>query len=290
MKTNNISLFKLLVGLLAVVLSIGATAQLAGTFDSLGNVAITSLPYTISEEGCYYLESSLNYDSSTGAAILIQADNVVLDMQGFKIENPSTLSITRANAIEAHGRSNISIKNGIIRGFWRGIYLTGPSSSYDTHGEHVIDNLGIAQVPYAIEMRGHGNIIRNNHLSYTESSSSGSVYAMNLWGPHTRVINNDIIETVDPPDNYINIGIYLRHADNSVVENNRITRKQNGSVTTYGVYCTITDNIILIDNRVVNYKYGFYLSRQSNVYARNYVVGATTAFMNGIDGGDNFSN
>lgn len=45
---------------------------------------ITSVPYTISSPGFYYLGSNLTY-SGTGSAISVDAENVTLDLMGFSL-------------------------------------------------------------------------------------------------------------------------------------------------------------------------------------------------------------
>ncbi|MBU4448351.1 MAG: hypothetical protein KKD99_07175, partial [Proteobacteria bacterium] len=45
---------------------------------------ITSVPYTISSPGFYYLGGNLTY-SGTGSAISVDADNVTLDLMGFSL-------------------------------------------------------------------------------------------------------------------------------------------------------------------------------------------------------------
>jgi Right handed beta helix region len=76
---------------------------------------ISTLPATISVPGSYILTQDLVYATPAGDAITITCSGVTLDMMGFQIESGS---IVTGNAISiVSGRSNITIKNGAIRGY-----------------------------------------------------------------------------------------------------------------------------------------------------------------------------
>lgn len=103
---------------------------------------ISSLPFTISTGGSYYLTKSLSV--TTGNAITITVDNVNVDLNGFTIS--STASPAAGNAITLSGsRKNLRITNGNIAGsvafsagsytgagFANGIVSSGGSSSTTT--------------------------------------------------------------------------------------------------------------------------------------------------------------
>src|SRR5262245_57018630 len=80
--------------------------------------AITSVPYTITVPGIYCLIADLEYPSASGDAITIEANNVVIDLNGHKIGNLAAGLGTTAVGISAARRQNITIKNGTLRGFW----------------------------------------------------------------------------------------------------------------------------------------------------------------------------
>ena len=69
-------------------------------------------PYTISQAGSYYLTG--NVDVTGGTAIVITADNVALDLNGFTISSSSGSAV--GDAINIDGRKNLAISNGGIRG------------------------------------------------------------------------------------------------------------------------------------------------------------------------------
>ena len=77
-------------------------------------VPISSLPFTISQSGSYYLSGNLEFTATTGNAITISASNVTLDLMGFTLS--STAGVT-GEAIHLNGGlRNIAVKNGVIAG------------------------------------------------------------------------------------------------------------------------------------------------------------------------------
>ena len=84
----------------------------------IAQTAGTSFPITINESGSYVLTSNLTVKTGNINAITINADNVTLDLNGHSIYGPET-----GVGIYASYRYNITIKNGVVRGFYKGIYL-----------------------------------------------------------------------------------------------------------------------------------------------------------------------
>lgn len=92
-------------------------------------------PYKIQSSGSYKLSGNLVV-STADNAIQINSDDVVLDLNGFKISgpivcvgSPPTCTGTSVTGVAAYNRQNVTVKNGIIRGFKRGIELGGTASS-----------------------------------------------------------------------------------------------------------------------------------------------------------------
>ena len=74
---------------------------------------ISSLPFTISSSGSYYLTKDLSV--STGNGLTINADNVTVDLNGFTIS--STAASATGTGILLNGtRTNITIQHGRITG------------------------------------------------------------------------------------------------------------------------------------------------------------------------------
>lgn len=79
-----------------------------------GRTPISSLPFSITAAGSYYLTKSLQFSASSGHAISITASNVTLDFSGFSLT--STDAVT-GSAISIDGaRTGVRIRNGSISG------------------------------------------------------------------------------------------------------------------------------------------------------------------------------
>jgi parallel beta-helix repeat protein len=92
----------------------------AATMKTLAQVEprtpISSLPFTISASGSYYLTSNLT-QSGSAAGITISADNVTLDLGGFALIG--VLSGTAAGVAIPVAHKNVQVRNGTIRN-WNG--------------------------------------------------------------------------------------------------------------------------------------------------------------------------
>ncbi|MGZ5536956.1 MAG: hypothetical protein ACXWG0_00350 [Chthoniobacterales bacterium] len=90
----------------------GAPTPTMKTLDQIEpRTAISSLPFTISIPGSYYLTKSLSVASSDG--IRIDVSNVTLDLNGFTLSS-SASSANGAGISILFGSGNITIRNGKI--------------------------------------------------------------------------------------------------------------------------------------------------------------------------------
>lgn len=85
-------------------------------------VAITSVPYTISTPGKYYVPKNLVYNGAQ-TAISVAADNVILNFYN----NALTLTNKNAVGITVEGINECTIENGIIQGALQGVVISGSS-------------------------------------------------------------------------------------------------------------------------------------------------------------------
>src|SRR5262245_15907895 len=91
--------------------------------------AITTLPKTITTSGVYCLKQHLATSVPSGVAINIAADNVVLDLNGFRLDGIAAGTATQATGIwVAAGHVNTVVRNGTVRGFMTGLRVDGGSS------------------------------------------------------------------------------------------------------------------------------------------------------------------
>jgi hypothetical protein len=114
---------------------------------------ITSLPYTISAPGGYYLTDNLSYSGSgTFNGISIRSDDVTLDLMGFSLTYNG--SSTSTYGIQLDGRKNVEIRNGTLSGWDIGIYVGGPGVA------HRIINLRFEGNTQGTLLNGFGHLVQ----------------------------------------------------------------------------------------------------------------------------------
>ena len=123
---------KLFIGILVALVLVSPAAALADGDIYVGGpygTKITSLPYTISAPGAYYLAGDLSYSGSgAGNGISIRSDDVTLDLMGFSLTCNG--SSTSTYGIQLDGRKNVEIRSGTLRGWDIGIYVGGPGVAH----------------------------------------------------------------------------------------------------------------------------------------------------------------
>ena len=93
----------------------GAPAPAMKSLDQIEpRTPISSLPFTISQSGSYYLTRNLQFTAGTGPAISINANYVTLDLMGFTLSSTSLVSDAAISVpVESRG---LCIINGNIAG------------------------------------------------------------------------------------------------------------------------------------------------------------------------------
>jgi hypothetical protein len=276
---------------LALILIHFSLAYTATAYAETTNcTAITTLPYTIATQGVYCLTGNLSTSISAGgaSAITINTNNVVLDLNGFKIGGLAAGTATQAIGINAYQRQNITIKNGTIRGFEVGILLDD-SAPFTASQGHVIEDIRADQNTYAgIEVYGRDNVIRNNFVIMTGGSTAGAsigsydVYAYGIFieGSSNQVLNNMVTE-VTAQGAGSGYGIMLS-GPNIVAAYNRVSNITSPSGGSYGIIQNSGNDIIVSDNRLSSMQYGIYFyPGTTGSYMNNLVQGATAAAYTG---------
>ena len=209
----------------ALVLGWALASSPAGAETTICTV-ISSLPYTISAQGSYCLDRNVSTAITSGAAITVNVNFVVLDLNGFKVGGGSAGPGTQTSGVLAVNRQNITVKNGNIRGFFRGVYLHDTSGGFTSSQGHLVEDIRADQNTFAgIVVEGRGNVVRNNQVVDTTGTTvngpDSDIVGLQVAGPGSRVINNDATETVAVGAG-VAYGIQVSSADGAVVENNRI--------------------------------------------------------------------
>jgi hypothetical protein len=198
--------------------ALAASAASAGA-ETTQCTAITTAPYVITTEGAYCLTDDLKVGLATGYAIDIQANNVVLDLNGHRLSN-SGGSATGAVGVNANSRQNVTVKNGIVKGFYMGVELNSDLSSIVEHIQAIqCWRIGI----YA---NGQGLIVRDNQVLQTGGSTAFGpgvdITGILVNGPWNRVLRNDVmIVTAEAPGS--SAGIKFDGSSSSLAVGNRIS-------------------------------------------------------------------
>jgi hypothetical protein len=180
-------------------------ATASGCFD--GDTA--GFPVTISTSGSYVVTGELAAAGDVDG-IRITADNVTLDMNGFRLVSSSSMD-SSADGVEGIGLQNVEIRNGIIEGFGgRGILLSdGFGGIPVAHGHRIIQMRTVGNGFQGVDLDGGGHLVSG-------SSSVGN----GLWGFSVEG-NSMIIDSV--AENNVGPGLSLDSETgyrNTVVSNN----------------------------------------------------------------------
>jgi hypothetical protein len=210
---------------IAVLFALGTSASASA--ETLNCIPITSLPFTITAKGIYCLTGDLNTSITTGNALEIAANNVIVDLNGHKIAGQAAGAGTTATGIYANQRQNITIRNGTIRGYFYGIWLDDVSPYTASQG-HLVEEVRLDRNLYVgIAAFGRGCLIRRNQVTATGGTTAfgadAFAYAISASGNGQRIVDNDVM-TVTKAGTGSGYGIALATAGDNLVVNNRVTR------------------------------------------------------------------
>jgi nitrous oxidase accessory protein NosD len=138
---------------------------------SFGQTVINSVPYHISAPGIYVVGSNLSYSSSAGGAIVIANHNVILDLGGHYLFNPTASN--SSIGVYVQNAENVTIQNGTIVGFNYGVYFnylggTKLNSGNIVRNLKLTDNLdGIFLVGATLSKVTDNQIINSNGVGGT---------------------------------------------------------------------------------------------------------------------------
>jgi parallel beta-helix repeat protein len=154
---------------LMVSLLLAPTPALAAqSYDSCAGRYIESLPAVIATPGTWCLHKDLGTLITAGNAIDIQASNVTLDCNDFKIGGLGAGNGSQAVGVHASEKSNITLRQCNIRGFFTGIFL------YRGTGHLVEDNRLDLNLHNGIQLASAANsLVRHNRVFDTGGATNG---------------------------------------------------------------------------------------------------------------------
>jgi hypothetical protein len=182
-------------------------------------VPISSLPYTISASGSYYLTGDLTTDSNS---ISVEANDVTIDLMGYSLTGSG--SAGSGVWMGYSPRSNIEIRNGTVRNF-----LLGVGAMFASHR-----NVRI------IGLRVHGNtagglLLDAKGCLVKDCTVSGNDNWGISCGDASTVVDNVV---------YDNNHSGIRAGSGSTITGNMVT--DNNSVGISADYvCTVAENTVV---------------------------------------------
>ena len=231
------------VALVATALVIGSTSTKAETTEC---TEITSIPTTITASGVYCLKGKLSTAITSGNAITINANNVTIDFNGWKLGGLPAGEGTQANGVYALNRKNIVLRNGSIRGFYRGVFIQGTPSS--SSGHVVEDSLLDENRRTGIRIQGSNTMIINNRVLNTGLGTFGTtaigIYVQSGNGIHIQ--DNTVSEVDETADVY---GIIVDFANDVQVRDNRVFDLKSAPAR-YGISTFASKRVVLVGNSV----------------------------------------
>jgi len=275
---------KLIKYLNLIILLLVASAAYAETTNC---TAITTVPYKITAPGVYCLTGHLSLGRTSGRAILIGADDVVLDLNGWTLSGLSAGPSTATTGIKAYQRKNITIRNGTIRGFYYGIFLQD-LSPYTTSQGHLVEDIHAEKNTFiGILIHGRDNTVRRNQVLDTGGSVIRSdAYGIALAGSGGRALNNDITGTVATTDE-LACGLFIYLADGAVVEGNRIADVKRDIGSAFGIYIITSSYVLARANSISSAEIGIFYDTSSGKYMDNLTSNVTFPFIGGTPIGFN---
>jgi hypothetical protein len=248
----------------------GAPAPTMKTLDQLEpRMPISAFGTTLTAPGSYYLTTNLVSGASTNDGILVRANNVTIDLNGFSIISTTAPGSDSPAGIRIDGSlspiSNVTVCNGRITGFDRAVRVQNSFSNI------IVDNI------HSANCRRAG--IEANTISGT--------------GSQTITIRRCVVDGIDGTGEGTNVscdGIALitctAVVDTCVVRN--IVSAGTGSASC--ITASTCTNTFLINNFISQASFGLRVvgGGTSVFYRDNLTAGCATPFSGGVDRGGNF--
>jgi hypothetical protein len=244
----------------ALSLGISRPAHAAESYDNCTGV-ISSIPAVITTPGTWCLKHDLATSLASGSAIEIQTDNVTIDCNDFKLGGLGAGASTQTIGIYSLDRVHETVRHCTIRGFYRGIRLTGVAG-----GRHLVeDNRFDANTYIGLSVTGIGSVVRRNEVINTGGSTTDTEEIGIYTGLFVDVLDNTITGAVATDGA---VGIFSAGSNNgssfsNSISGNRI-RGLHASAPTwgseYGIQVINDPRSAVHDNSVVGgtstYRYG----------------------------------
>ena len=182
---------KLKTAVLALMFALAAPARAATCSNP---IVQANLPCTISTGGNYTLAGNIDYATASGVAIEITTGSVTLDLAGYRLGMAAAGTSTTAVGVQvAANKKNVIIRNGMIRGAYKGVEMLG-ASSVGALVERLVVDLSRYR---GIEVDGAGAVVRDNVVSNTGGSTVSTPATGILVVSGTAVVERNVVSVAD---------------------------------------------------------------------------------------------
>jgi parallel beta-helix repeat protein len=221
--------------LLAVLAS---RTEAAESYDACAGF-IDTVPATITTQGTWCLRADVGTGIGTGEAILVAANNVTIDCNGFKIGGLSAGATSQTNGIAADTRMNTTVRGCTIRGFRHGVYIE------NSNGALVEDNLIDGSLGAGIVLDGDGGTIRRNRVVDTGAPADGN----DAYGIRAIGLVDVLDNTVAGVEQTLVHGISVTDDPGGTIEGNRV-RSLAGATVAIGINASSAYGALVRDNHL----------------------------------------
>lgn len=168
--------------ILLVLLAIagGVTPATAGASNAGAKAQTIDTCTTITEPGTYVLSENTTFKGTptSGACLTIQADNVVIDGQGYTFAGHGTSNTT---GIRVSGAENVTVKNIQIQEWHRGIHFQDTS-------DDTVQNASITSNAYGFYLQD------SDRVTVTNSASQGNLVGVRTKGDSNTTFSGFTME------------------------------------------------------------------------------------------------
>jgi hypothetical protein len=184
--------------------------QCTGFVDAPGTVITTP--------GVWCLRPDLALSGDGDHAIVIAADDVVLDCKGRALRLTGVQTVGR-NGVRAEYRRGIVVRNCTFSGFRYGVFLLADQDVF--HGNVVEDNVVTDGFHSGLRVEGDGSVVRRNRVARI-ATQFGQLGASGILTLYDVDIRDNVIEDIDVGSGARAFGILADEATGRVIEGNRI--------------------------------------------------------------------
>ena len=259
---------------------------------------ISSVPYIINQSGIYVLDRNLDCPSAEGSCIDIQADHVTLDLQGYRLSCSSTEPKRTIFGIYERNRQHITVKNGMVAGFFYGVYFEDAARDglyQPEFGWHRVEQIVASDNTFrGIRVEGLANTVVDNiviHTGGTEVFEDAFAIGIESVGSAALIKDNRVLETYAYGKGE-SVGIsLLGTGDASQTVSNMVVNTKPSEYDSWGIWASGDTGPFILNNTVYGYEHGIGLASEAHgMFSGNLFYGTEVpAIVEApvVDGGNN---